>query len=35
MKAKDVKIGETYAAKVSGRIVPVRITAEYSAGGWA
>jgi len=31
MKAKDVVIGETYVAKVSGRLVAVRIDRE--AGG--
>lgn len=27
MKGKDVKVGSVYAAKVSGRIVPVRVNA--------
>lgn len=34
MKKRDVMIGGIYAAKVSGRIVPVRITAESRYGGW-
>jgi hypothetical protein len=34
MKAKDVHIGETYEVKVSGKIQPVRITAESPYGGW-
>ena len=35
MKKKDVVIGETYWAKVSGKIVPVKITDECIYGGWA
>ena len=34
MKKRDIKIGETYLAKVSGKIVPVRITNESPYGGW-
>ena len=34
MKKADVKIGETYAAKVSGRIVHVRIDGVSAYGGW-
>ena len=34
MKKADVKIGESYIMKVSGKIVTVRITSESSYGGW-
>jgi len=34
MKKADVKLGKTYTAKVSNRIVPVRIDAVHSVGGW-
>jgi len=34
MKKRDIKIGETYLAKVSGKLVPVRITSESPYGGW-
>ncbi len=34
MKKADVKLGGTYAAKVSGKVVPVRIDAENPRGGW-
>lgn len=34
MKKKDVQIGNTYAAKVSGKIACVRIDAESRFGGW-
>ena len=34
MKGRDIVMGGTYAAKVSGRIVPVRIRAESPYGGW-
>ena len=34
MKKTEVHIGETYAVKVSGRIVPVRLDRESSYGGW-
>ena len=34
MKKADVQIGGTYKAKVSDKIVPVRITGESRFGGW-
>jgi len=34
MKKAEVKVGGTYAAKVSGKVVPVRIDAENPRGGW-
>ena len=34
MKKADVKVGGTYAAKVTGKVVPVRIDAESAHGGW-
>jgi hypothetical protein len=34
MKKRDITIGETYLAKVSGKLVPVRITSESPHGGW-
>ena len=34
MKKADVKVGGTYAAKVSGKVVPVRIDAQNPRGGW-
>ena len=34
MKKNEVKIGETYRAKVSGSVVDVRITGENPHGGW-
>ncbi len=34
MKKADVKVGGTYLAKVSGKVVPVRIDAENPRGGW-
>lgn len=34
MKKRDVKIGDVYAVKVSGRIVPVKILRESQYGGW-
>lgn len=34
MRKADVKVGATYMAKVSGRVVPVRITEESRYGGW-
>ncbi|MEX0654859.1 MAG: winged helix-turn-helix domain-containing protein [Phycisphaeraceae bacterium] len=34
MKKDDVKIGETYRAKVTDKVVPVRIDAEHPSGGW-
>ena len=34
MKKKDVKIGEVYMAKVSGKSVRVRVDSESRYGGW-
>lgn len=34
MKQGDVKVGGVYAAKVSDKVVPVRIDREHPAGGW-
>ena len=34
MKKADVVIGGRYLAKVSGTVVPVRVKAEHSLGGW-
>jgi hypothetical protein len=34
MKKDEVKIGGTYLAKVSDKVVPVRIDAENTHGGW-
>jgi len=34
MKKNEVKIGETYLAKVTGKIVPVEIFRENPRGGW-
>ncbi len=34
MKKNEIKIGNTYAAKVSGKIAKVRIDAESRHGGW-
>ncbi len=34
MKKSEVKIGATYTAKVSGKVVRVRIDAENRQGGW-
>jgi len=34
MKKADVKVGGTYLAKVSGKVVPVRIDAQNPRGGW-
>jgi len=34
MKKADVKVGGLYAAKVSGKVVAVRIDAENPRGGW-
>jgi hypothetical protein len=34
MKKNEVKIGGTYLAKVSERVVPIRIEAESRHGGW-
>jgi len=34
MKKADVKVRALYAAKVSGKVVPIRIDAENPRGGW-
>ena len=34
MKKNDVKVGGVYAARVSDKVVPVRIDAENPHGGW-
>jgi hypothetical protein len=34
MKKRDVKVGGTYLAKVSDRVVPVHIYRESTHGGW-
>ena len=34
MKKNEVKVGESYRAKVSGSVVDVRITGENPHGGW-
>lgn len=34
MKKRDVQIGNTYIAKVSGVFAKVRITRESTYGGW-
>ena len=34
MKKANVKIGEVYWAKVSGKVVPVRIRSISTYGGW-
>jgi len=34
MKKSDVKIGSTYTAKITNRVVPVRIDAANPNGGW-
>lgn len=34
MKKKNIEIGQTYVAKVSGRITAVRIVDESPYGGW-
>ena len=34
MKKENVKLGGTYLAKVSGKVVPVRLDAESPHGGW-
>jgi len=34
MKKKDIVVGRVYVAKVSERLVPVRILAESRFGGW-
>lgn len=34
MKKAQVQLGEVYAAKVSGRVVPVHLVAVSQYGGW-
>ena len=34
MKKNEITIGGVYAAKVSGKVVPVLITGESPYGGW-
>lgn len=34
MKKADVKVGETYIARVSGNLVPVKIREAFPLGGW-
>jgi hypothetical protein len=34
MKKDEIKVGGTYLAKVSDKVVPVRIEAENAHGGW-
>src|SRR4030042_128200 len=34
MKKHEVKVGQTYLAKVSDKVVPVRIDGENPHGGW-
>jgi hypothetical protein len=34
MKKHEVKVGQTYLAKVSDKVVPVRIDGENAHGGW-
>jgi flagellar biosynthesis GTPase FlhF len=34
MKNEDVNIGQTYSAKITDKVVPVRIDAEHKSGGW-
>jgi hypothetical protein len=34
MKKDQIKIGQVYAAKVTGKVVPVQIDAENPNGGW-
>jgi hypothetical protein len=34
MKKDEIKVGGTYLAKVSDKVVPVRIDAESTHGGW-
>lgn len=34
MVKKDVVVGNTYKVKVSGVVVPVKITQEAAQGGW-
>lgn len=34
MKKNEITIGGVYAAKVSGKVVPIRITGQSPYGGW-
>ena len=34
MQKNDIKIGTTYTAKITNRVVPVRVDAENPGGGW-
>lgn len=34
MKKEQIKIGQLYSAKVTDKVVPVRIEAEHASGGW-
>ena len=34
MKSDEVRIGQTYMAAVSGKVVPVRIDGVHHQGGW-
>jgi len=34
MKKNDIKIGEQYIAKISGKLVPVKVVSESPYGGW-
>jgi hypothetical protein len=34
MKKSEITVGRTYMAKVSGKVVPIRIDAENARGGW-
>lgn len=35
MRSADVLIGAAYYARVSGQVVPVRVTETHPAGGWS
>jgi hypothetical protein len=35
MKKSEIEVGKTYIAKVSGKLVPVRIVEESRYGGWS
>ena len=34
MRKHEIEVGGIYRAKVSGRLVSVRISATHSSGGW-
>jgi hypothetical protein len=34
VKKKDVQLGKTYIAKISNKLVPVRLDRESPYGGW-